>query len=139
MTAITFPNSQLAIRNLLRTLLADRAEPVAGGVTVSTKDIPGGDEGRPLPYIQVRTDGRARDSRLNGTATVRVLVYHRDEGLGEELAALCEALLLDSSSGDVRSIGSVAGPLSPPGGDPDTGDSFTFFTISARLRPRQLT
>lgn len=132
---ITFPDARLAVRDLLRTLLAPRPEPVTVGVTVSTRDLPGSDDARPLPYIQVRTDARFRDSRLNGRATVRVLVWHRDEGLADELASLCEALLLTASTDVVRGCSPVMGPV--PTGDPDTGLPLSFFTITARLRPTQ--
>lgn len=135
--AITFPDAQRAVRDLLRVLLASREEPCAAGVTVSTKGIPGADGTRALPYVQVRSDGKFRDSRLNGRATVRVLVFHRDEGLAEELAALCEALLLSASSAEVRGSTSVTGPI--PTGDSETGLPLSFFTITARLKPRQLT
>ena len=134
-TIIDFPDPQRAVRDLLRAALTDRPE--ASGATVSTKALPGSDESRSLPYIQVRSDGRIRDTVLNGRATIRVLVYHSDEGLGEDLAGLCEALLLASSSDEVRSCSSVAGPI--PAGDPETGLPLSFFTITARLRPRQLT
>lgn len=135
-TAVVFPDPQLAVRDLLRSLLAGRQEPEALGAVVSTKNPPGADEARALPYIQVRSDGRFRDSRLNGRATVRVLVYHRDVGLGEALASLCEGLLLAATSAAVRGCSSVAGPL--PTSDPETGLPFSFFTITARLKPRQL-
>lgn len=135
--AITFPDAQRAVRDLLRSLLAGRTEASALGATVSTRGLTGGDENYPLPYIQVRSDGKFRDARLDGRATVRVLVYHRDEGLGEDLAALCEALLLSASSAEIRGSTSVTGPI--PTGDPETGLPLSFFTITARLQPRQLT
>lgn len=135
--AIAFPDAQRAVRDLLRVLLASRTETYATGATVSTKGLPGADGTRPLPYVQVRSDGKFRNSRLDGRATVRVLVYHRDEGLAEELAALCEALLLSASSADVRGSTPVTGPI--PTGDSETGLPLSFFTITARLRPRQLT
>jgi hypothetical protein len=131
-----FPDPQLAVRNLLRRILADRSEPYAEGATVSTKPIEEYDEAPGRPYIQVRSDGRFRNSRLNGRATVRVLVYHDDEGLGEKLAALCEALLLAASSPEIRGVAPLVGPL-PIGGGAD-GDPLSYFTITARLRPIQL-
>lgn len=136
-TPIVFPDPQRAVRDLLRVLLADRPEASVAGATVSTRDLPGADENYPLPYIQVRSDGRFRDARLNGRATVRVTVWHRDEGLAEDLAGLCEALLLAASSAQIRGISPVMGPL--PAGDEETGLPLSFFTITARLRPRQLT
>lgn len=133
---IVFPDAGLAVRDLLRGLLASRAEVAAKGVTVSTRAIPGADEKRPLPYVQVRSDGKFRNARLDGRATVRVLAYGKDEGLSEELASLCEGLLLAASSDKVRGASSVSGPL--PTTDPDNGLPLSFFTITARLRPRQL-
>lgn len=133
---VRFPDPQLAVRDLLRTVLADRPEPSAAGVTVSTRDLPGADEARSLPYVQVRSDGSYRDARLNGRATIRVSVWHRDEGRAQDLALLCEALLLSASSADVRGSTSVSGPI--PTGDDETGLPLSFLTITARLRPIQL-
>lgn len=135
--AIRFPDGQLAVRDLLRALLSGRDEPEVIGAVVSTKPLPGSDEERQLPHVQVSLDGSARDSRLNGRATVRVTVTHRDEGRALALAALCEALLLAYPSGEVRSASPVAGPIPVPDGDPDTGLPLAFFSITARLRPHQ--
>lgn len=135
-TAISFPDPQLAVRDLLRTLLAARTETYATGATVSTRAPDASDNARSLPYIQVRSDGRFRDARLNGRASVRVIVWHRDEGLGESLAGLCEALLLASTSDRIRGASALTGPI--PTGDPDTGKPMSYFTFTARLRPSQL-
>lgn len=131
---ITFPDPQKAVRDLLRTLLAGRSEPYAAGVTVSTRPPAGTSPS--LPYVQVRSDGRFRDSRLDGRASVRVIVWHTDEGLGESLAGLCEALLMASTSAEIRGCTSLSGPI--PTGDPDTGAPMSYFTVTARLRPEQL-
>jgi hypothetical protein len=131
-----FPDAQLAVRNLLRSLLATRTETYASGATVSTKEIAGADGTYSLPYVQVASDGKFRNSRLDGRATVRVLVYHRDVGLGESLASLCEALLLSASNAEIRGSSSVTGPI--PTDDPENGLPFSYFTITARLHPRQL-
>jgi hypothetical protein len=131
--AVSFPDPQLAVRDLLRAICASRTEPYATGATVSTKPPA---ENQALPYVQVRSDGRFRDARLNGRASVRVLVWHKDEGLGEELAGLLEALLLSSASADIRGFSPLTGPI--PTGDPDTGAPLSYFTLTARLRPRQI-
>ncbi|UJQ86802.1 tail terminator [Arthrobacter phage Reedo] len=130
---VSFPDPQRAVRDLLRAILASRTESYAAGATVSIKPPA---ENQTLPFIQVRSDGRFRDSRLDGRASVRVIVWHTDEGLGEELAGLCEALLLASTSADIRGCSSLTGPI--PTGDPDTGAPMSYFTITARLTPRQL-
>ena len=133
-TAVLFPDAQLAARDLVRSLLASRAEPEAAGATVSTKAPPGTSPA--LPYVQVRSDGSFRDAVLNGRASVRFLVWHRDEGLGLRLAALIEALLLANSSDKIRGFSPLSGPL--PTQDPDTGAPMSYFTLTARLRPAQL-
>lgn len=130
-TPIVFPDPQLAVRNLLRVLLAER------GITATVTTKPRSAKTESLPYVQIRSDGRYRDARLNGRATIRVLVYHRDEGLGEELAGLIEAILLAADSAQIRGFSPVMGPI--PTGDPDTGEPLSFFTLTARLRPANLT
>ena len=134
--AIRFPDPRLAVRDLARELLADRTEPSALGAVVSTKTASPDDAKRSLPHVHVRSDGSFRDSRLNGRATIRVVVWHRDEGLAQDLALLLEALLLATTSNRVRGFSSVTGPL--PTSDPDTGEPISYFTLTARLRPEQL-
>ncbi len=134
--AVVFPDPRRSVRDLLKVLLEPREEAYALGATVSTKEPQGTDEAPVLPYVQVRSDGRFRNSRLDGRATIRVLVWHKDEGLGEDLAGLCEALLLANSSAAVRGFTPVSGPI--PTKDPDTGEPLSFFTLTARLRPANL-
>lgn len=133
-TAVLFPDPQKATVDVLRLALMGRSELVAQGVTVSTKPPKG--TAPKLPYVQVRSDGRFRDARLNGRASVRIIVWHEDEGLGEELAGLCEALLLAATSPEVRGFSPLTGPM--PTGDPDTGAPMSYFTLTARLRPVQI-
>lgn len=135
-TPIDFPDPRLAVRDILRAVLATREEPFVAGVTVSTKAPPISDARPVLPYIQVFSDGRYRDTRLNGRATVRVIVWHTDDGLGERLASLCEALLLAASSAEIRAISPLVGAI--PTGDPDTGEPMSYFTVTARLRPTNI-
>lgn len=132
---ITFPDPRLAVVRRLRELLASRPE--ALGATISVKAPKTATDGQTFPYVQVRSDGRFRDARLNGRATVRVLVWHRDEGRGEELAALCEALLLAQGSSDtLRGCSPINGPLSTD--DAEVGAPMCFFSVTARLKPIQL-
>ncbi|CCQ44314.1 hypothetical protein ARTSIC4J27_238 [Pseudarthrobacter siccitolerans] len=63
-------------------------------------------------------------------------MWHKDEGLGEELASLCEALLLSSASPEIRGFSPLTGSI--PTGDPDTGAPMSYFTLTARLSPRQI-
>lgn len=134
--AIRFSDPRVAVRDLARELLAGRAESSARGAVVSTKTASPDDAKRVLPHVHVRSDGSFRDARLNGRATVRVVVWHRDEGLAQDLALLLEALLLATTSDRVRGFSSVTGPL--PTSDPDTGEPISYFTLTARLRPEQL-
>ncbi|UIW13428.1 tail terminator [Arthrobacter phage Amyev] len=133
-STILFPDPQKATVDVLRLVLAGRTEAVAQGVTVSTKPPTG--TAPKLPYVQVRSDGRFRDARLNGRASVRIIVWHTDEGYGEELAGLCEALLLAATSPEIRGFSPLTGPM--PTGDPDTGAPMSYFTLTARLRPVQI-
>lgn len=133
-STILFPDPQKAVVDVLKLVLMGRQELVAQGVTVST--LPPKGTAPSLPYVQVRSDGRFRDSTLNGRASVRIIVWHEDEGLGEELAGLCEALLLAATSPEIRGFSPLTGPM--PTGDPDTGAPMSYFTLTARLRPVQI-
>ncbi|WIC90161.1 tail terminator [Arthrobacter phage VroomVroom] len=131
MTAVLFPDPQPIVRDAIKAVLAGRQ----AGVTVSTKAALA-DGKRSLPWVQVRADGQFRDARLNGRATMRVLVWHKDEGLAQSLAGLIEALLLDYSGGGLRGFSAVTGPI--PSGDPATGEALSFITITARLQPQNI-
>lgn len=129
-TPVAFPDPLPDVRDLLRRLLADRPEPYARGVTVSVR---GPSPSGRLPHVQVASDGRYRSARLDGRATLRVLVWHEDDGRATALANLAEALLLASSSDSVRGFRPITGALSTT--DPDTGEPLSYFTLTARLRP----
>ncbi|WGH21360.1 tail terminator [Arthrobacter phage Emotion] len=133
--AVLFPDPQPIVRNAIRAVLAGRSEPHALGATVSTKAALA-DGKRPFPWVQVRSDGQFRDSRLNGRATMRVLVWHKDEGTAQALAGLIEALLLEHGGSGLRGFNPVTGPL--PAGDQATGEALSFFTLTARLEPVNL-
>lgn len=134
---VIFPDPRRAVRNKLRELALGRPEREAQGLTeasISVREVTSADS---LPHVQVASDGKFRDASLNGRATVRIVVWHKDEGLGEDLASLLEALLLaDGASEHLRGCNPLSGPR--PTGDPDTGAPMSYFTITARLRPRQL-
>lgn len=135
---VVFPDAQLLVRNLLRTLLAGRSEAEAQGVFVTTKSIPGSDENPSLPYVQVRTDQSFRSQTVDGRSTIRVVVWHKDEGLGIRLASLIEGLLLSDAgtTSQIRGFTSIAGVI--PTEDPDTNDPMSYITLTARLKPIQL-
>lgn len=128
---IAFPDAAWAVRDALREL--------APALTVSTRDIPG-DDGKPwpIPYIQVRSDGVYRDAMLNGRANIRVLCYGRDDGDCLRLAHALEAALLSEVSTDrIRGCNPLTGPYLAT--DADNGLRFAYFTVTARLRPREIT
>ncbi len=128
-TPILFADARLVIRDRLRALMPD--------VTISTRDYPNNDS-KPLatPYIQVKSDGSLRNSALNGRDTIRFLCYGADDGLTTTLARRAEALILADSGGDLRGCTSQQSTF--PTYDPDLGRPMAYFTITARLRPRNL-
>ncbi len=128
-TPILFADARLVVRDTLRLLLP--------GVTISTRDFPNNDsQAPPVPYIQVKSDGSIRNSTLNGRDTIRFLCYGADDGLTTTLARRAEALILAASGGDLR--GCTPQQSTFPTYDPDLGRPMAYFTITARLRPRNL-
>lgn len=128
-TPIIFPDGRLIVRDRLRALLPD--------VTISTRDFPSNDsQASAAPYIQVKSDGSIRNARLNGRDTIRFLCYGADDGLTTTLARRAEALILADSGGDLRGCSSQQSTF--PTYDPDLGRPMAYFTITARLTPRNL-
>lgn len=135
---ITYPDGRLVVRNRLRVLLGARSETYAVGVTVSTREFPVDDSAPALvPYIQVKSDGSVRDSRLNGRMTIRLLCYGSDDGNTSALAELAEALILADHAGGLRGCTSQQSVF--PTYDPDSGRPMAYLTFTARLRPSNLT
>lgn len=130
---ILFPDAQLATRDLLRRILADRGI----AADVSTRD-PAVDDAKPRtrPYVRVRSGASDRDTRVSAEALVRVTAYGVDEGASLAFAALIEGLLLaEASSADIVGFRPGSGPIPIP--DPTLGIS-ALVVVTARLRPRQL-
>lgn len=126
---IIFPDGRLVVRDRLRALMP--------GVTISMRDYPNNDSKVPaVPYIQVKSDGGLRNSQLNGRDTIRFLCYGADDGLTTALARRAEALILADTGGDLRGCTSQQSTF--PTYDPDLGRPMAYFTITARLRPRNL-
>lgn len=135
---ILFPDGRLIVRNRLRELFTSRTESFATGITVSTREFPVDDSTAALvPYIQIKSDGSLRDSRLDGRMTIRALCYGSDDGNTVALAALAEALILADHAGGLRGCSSQQSVF--PTYDPDSGRPMAFFTFTARLRPSNLT
>lgn len=128
-TPIVFPDGRLVVRDRLRALMPN--------VTISTRDYPNNDSVAPVvPYIQVKSDGGLRNADLNGRDTIRFLCYDADDGLTTALARTAEARILADSGGDLRGCTSQQSTF--PTYDPDLGRPMAYFTITARLRPRNL-
>lgn len=126
---IAFPDAVWAVRDALREAVPS--------LTVSTRDIPGDDAGRPIPYIQVKCDGVYRDAYLNGRANMRILCYGKDDGDCIRLANMLEAVMLSEFSSDrVRGCNPLTGAFLAT--DHDNGLKFAYFTVTVRLRPHTL-
>ena len=135
--SVRFPDPQVAARDLIRSVLAGRAEPEAQGAFVGTR-VPGttGDDLPALPYVLVRVDGASRTAQLDKAAIIRVTIWHVDEGAAMALAELVEALAVGSASAQVRSVQPLASPIATT--DPDTGSPLAFLRFTAHLRPSNL-
>ncbi|WP_229398177.1 hypothetical protein [Micromonospora okii] len=107
------------------------------GLSYGTKrleDFPAGDVPA-LPYVMVAADGTFVRQRATATATVRVAAWGESDATGYDLADDLHARLLAYEGGPgVHGFLPMAGPL--PAEDFDTGRPMTFFTVRARLRPR---
>lgn len=89
-----------------------------------------------LPYAMVAADGTFIRQRATATATVRVTVWAETDAAGYALADDLHADLLAWEGGPgVLGFRPQSGPL--PTDDPDTGRPMTFFSVRARLRPRE--
>jgi hypothetical protein len=134
MTLVRFPDPVPLVRDALLDLLPASGAHEADGVVVSTRapDLTTG--ARALPHVQVISDGRFRDARLDGRATIRVAVWHRDVGLGELLAELAQAQLLAGGLPGIRSVTAGTGPFAST--DPDVEDQpLSYFTVTVRVPP----
>jgi hypothetical protein len=131
---VRFPDPVPLVRDALRALLGASTAPEAAGAVVSTK-APKLTTGVPAPpHLQVVSDGRFRNARLDGRATIRVVVWHRDVGLAEALAELAQAAVLGSRLPGIRSVTPGTGPF--PSTDPDVEDQpISYFTVTVRVPP----
>ncbi|TDC33458.1 hypothetical protein [Micromonospora sp. KC213] len=127
---IRFADPRAATLAVLRALRPD----VRFG-TLRLEDFPEGDVPA-LPYGLVASDGLFVRLRATATASVRVAVWAEEDAAGYDLADELHATLL-AYEGGPNLFGFLAqtGPL--PTDDPDTGRPMTYFTVRARLRPRE--
>lgn len=130
---VVFPDAQLWAVGFLRAALELREEPYAVGVTVGTVLPYDGS----VPYVIVRQYGASVDRFADGTAFLRVTVWHSSEARALALGQLLHGLLV-AAPGDasVRFVSSESGPF--PAADPDSSNPISSFTVSVRVRPTQL-
>lgn len=130
MTAVRFPDPQLAVRDAVRAILAARGV----AAEVSTRTPAGAPVG--APYVLVRTDAVERTASLDCLADVAVTVWAADEGAAVDLACVIEALLLDHTGPDIRAVRPDSGPV--PGTDTDGVTPIVYFRVTAHMRPRNI-
>ncbi|MFF0389677.1 hypothetical protein ACFYS8_13440 [Kitasatospora sp. NPDC004615] len=136
---VVFGDAQAAAATYLRAALAGRAEPYAAGATVGTR-VPDGrrPEDPHLPYVLARLDGAIPDpSRANSRVTLRLTVWHIDPDQAHDLAQLVQGLMAIHNGPVIRSVRPALGPV--PALDPDSAVDLSTCTVTANVRPIQLT
>jgi hypothetical protein len=137
--SVVFPDAAAAAVDYLRAALAVRPEPYAAGVTVGTR-VPDArsPEDPNLPLVQVAVDGNTpAPSRLNSQVLLRVSVWHADDDQAHDLAQLVAGLLHVLAGTVIRSTRPATGPV--PGIDPDSGVALATLTVTANVRPIDIT
>lgn len=85
-----------------------------------------------LFHIQVANDGGRLDGRIIRRALLRVTVTHQVDTVAQDVAQVCQALLL-AYGGDAALATLTEGSDPIQGRDPDSGDHFSTFTVNAVL------
>jgi hypothetical protein len=137
--AAVFPDAQAAAADVLRDVLTGRPEPCTAGVTTGTR-VPDGrsPEDPHLPYVMVRIDADLPHSSMADTrVTLRCTVWHADADQAYDLAQIAQALLVVHAGPVIRSVRPLTGPI--PATDPDSEVALASFTVSASVRPVQIT
>ena len=116
--AVPVDVTELVVR-ALRRLLAERPEPDATGVKVSTETGHGPGGGPPsLPWLLVAEDGHTWDWPAVQRVTIRLTCWHRTPHTSTALTGLAMALLCAPSVGRAWTAEPVIGPIT--GTDPYT-------------------
>ncbi|MEV4313003.1 hypothetical protein [Actinocrispum sp. NPDC049592] len=124
--------AELVVR-ALRRLLAERPEPEAAGVKVSTETGRGPTGGPPsLPWLLVANDGHTWDWPAVQRVTVRLTCWHRTAHSSTALAALAMAVLCAPGAGRPWSAEPVSGPIS--GTDPYTDKPLATAAVAVLAR-----
>lgn len=127
--AVTYPDVERAVCDLLETLVAPHEPTVTIGVAV-----PDDWTIESAAHLQVVSDGISPRSRpVIARAAVRVVVRAASTTEAKRLAALAEGLLLAHRGGDdISSITPLAGVL--PARDPDTNAELASVSVSVTVR-----
>lgn len=134
-----FGDAQAAAASAVRNAMAVRGEPYAAGATVGTR-VPDSrtPEDPHLPYVLVRLDADLPHPSMADTrTTLRVTVWHQNPDQAHDLAQLVRALLVTHTGPVIRSVRPLTGPI--PATDPDSEIDLSTFTVSASVRPVQIT
>ena len=122
------PLAERTVIDYLTPLLASRGEDVTVGVNVPLTWTTGS-----KAHVQVGHDGTPEvHYPIYVVAAVRVTVWHASTTVAQNLANLCNALLL-SHGGDGAVAGVSAGTGVLPVSDPDTGAELATIGVNVRL------
>lgn len=127
--AVTYPDPERAIRDLLAGLLDDHDETatVAVGVPADWTTASGS-------HVQVAWDGTpTQQPPIVIYPTIRITAWSASTTEAKRLALLCQGLLLaHTGGGSVGAIRPLTGVL--PARDPDTRAELATFTVRATVR-----
>lgn len=123
------PLAERTVIDYLTPLLAARGKDVTCGVNVPITWVPG-----TKAHVQVGHDGTPEVKYpIYVSAAIRVTVYHASTTVAQDLANLCNALLLSHPGGGAVS-GVQAGTGVLPVTDADLGAQLATIGVSVRLR-----
>lgn len=129
-----FPDAQVQIGLVLRDALSDRTESYVHGASVSG-EAPSAKLSAPV--VQVAVDGEDGVWPITAEALVRITSWHPGgRTAAHNLAQLCRAILMAHSGEIVQRITRGGGIITDR--DPDIGDHFATFTVTATLRSSAL-
>lgn len=123
------PRAETVVVDYLATALAARGQDVTVGVTIPTTWAPG-----TKPHVQVGHDGTPIvEYPILWRASVRITTWATATTVTQDLAGLCEALMLSHpGSTEVGSVRPLTGTL--PTRDPDTGAQLASVSVQVNLR-----
>jgi hypothetical protein len=130
--AVPVDVTELVVR-ALRRLLAERPEPVAAGVQVSTETGRGPTGGPPsVPWLLVADDGHTWTWPAVQRATIRLTCWHHTPHSSKTLTALALGLLCTPTRSQPWTAEPVTGPIS--GTDPYTTQPLATVTLAVFAR-----